>query len=431
MKIIKEEILEDMLTKNCINKTQHGFLPKRSCVTNLLTFLEETTKNIDEGTPTDVVYLDFSKAFDTVPHQRLLIKMTELHVHPSIICWVKNWLHNRAQRVTIGGSESEWLPVTSGVPQGSVLGPILFLLYINDIDDGLTSKIIKFADDTKIYRAINDENDPIELQKDIDRVVDWSTTWQMKFNTSKCKVVHIGRNNTSQTYAMNNNCIESSPGERDLGVTVTEDLSFDTHIANAIKTANKLLGMISRTYDDKSKKNIIQLYKSLVRPHLEYATQIWRPYKQTQINSIEKVQQRATRMITGLGQDPYKVRLQKCNLLSLEMRRLRTDLIQTYKIIHGIDDLPAEELFALPKTTRTRGHRFKLFKQRCRLDVRKYFFSHRVVSEWNNLPEKTVSSATVNEFKTYIRPLLEKHRDNSISHRRLPVPFLTASGRDN
>ena len=340
----------------------------------------------------------------------------------------QNWLGNRSQRVTIRGSPSEWRPVTSGVPQGSVLGPILFLLYINDIDDNLKSHIIKFADDTKIYRPIARENDATELQKDIDTILAWANKWQMKINESKCKIVHMGSKNPNYEYKMDNQLLKSSPGEKDLGVFITNDLNFDHHIAKSVKKANQILGMIARTYDDKSKKNILQLYKSLVRPHLEYASQLWRPYKQTQINMIEKVQRRATKMIKGLSQTSYEERLQKCQLLSLEMRRLRADLIQTFKIMNNIDDLPIEELFSSSKNTKTRGHRFKLFKRHCRLDIRKYFFSQRVANEWNSLPGEVVNSVTVNQFKTRIRPLFEKHRDHTISQRRLSFPILTASG---
>jgi len=429
--IIKQEILEDILSHNSLYQTQHGFLPKKSCVTNLLSFLEDVTKNVDGGTPIDTIYLDFTKAFDTVPHKRLLIKMADMNINHTVIKWVQNWLTNRAQRVTIRGAPSEWLPVTSGVPQGSVLGPILFLIYINDIDKGLTSKLLKFADDTKIFRAIKKESDCVELQRDINNIMEWSNKWQMKFNTTKCKVVHIGTKNPNHQYTMDENPLQSSQGEKDLGVTINQDLSFDTHIANAVKKANQILGMIWRTYDDKSMKNILQLYKSLVRPHLEYATQVWRPYKQTQINLIEKVQRRATRMIRGLNRVTYEERLRKCHLLSLEMRRLRTDLIQTFKIMHQIDDLPSDEMFIKSRTTRTRGHSLKIYKQHCRLDVRKHFFSQRIINEWNNLPGAIVNSGTINEFKTKLKPLLEKHRDNIISHRRLPVPFLTASGVDS
>ena len=425
-RLLKEEMVNELTSRGTLNPTQHGFLPKKSCVSNLLSCLEYVTQSIDNKIPVDLIYLDFSKAFDKVPHQRLLLKMESLGIAPMILRWVKNWLSGRQQRVTIKGTPSRWLPVISGVPQGSVLGPILFLIYINDIDDGVTSKIIKFADDTKLYQKIRSPEDSIALQDSINTTVEWCNKWQMEFNPTKCKVVHIGYNNPCSAYTVGGQDIVKSTKESDLGVTIAEDLSFDLHVANSVKKANQILGLIARTYDDKSPKNILQLYKSLVRPHIEYATQIWRPYKQGQINLIEGVQRRATRMIEGLGGVPYRQRLKRCNLISLEMRRLRSDLIQVFKIISGIDDIPINDLFTITQT-RTRGHQHKLYKKHCRLDARKYFFSQRIINEWNSLPEEIVNSLSVNEFKAKLQPLIEKHRDTFISQRRLPVPFLTAS----
>ena len=303
--ILKEEILDTLETNNQLRETQHGFLPNKSCVTNILTFLEYTTRNIDDSSSVDAIYLDFSKAFDTVPHRRLLIKMGSLGIDTKTILWVESWLKLRAQRVIIRGTKSEWRPVTSGVPQGSVLGPLLFLIYINDIDEGLTSKIIKFADDTKLYRRVVCREDQLQLQRDIDQIHGWSNTWQMSFNPFKCKALHFGKKNPCNTYTIAGESIENVSQERDLGVLIRDDLDWDAHVAKVVSKANSVLGMIWRTYECKSMKNIIQLYKTLVRPHLEYAVQAWRPYKQHHIDEIEKVQKRATRMITGFKELAY------------------------------------------------------------------------------------------------------------------------------
>ena len=331
--------------------------------------------------------------------------------------------------MVLRGATSEWLPVTSGVPQGSVLGPLLFLIYINDIDDNLDSSLVKFADDTKIYRRINSNQDAQKLQDDINTMQSWSERWQMKFNPEKCKCVHFGHGNPGFTYKIQGREIESVMQERDLGVLVQGDLDWDSQVAKAVSQGNRILGLIYRTYDDKSAKNILQLYKSLVRPHLEYATQAWRPHKQKHIDLLENVQRRATRMITEYRNMTYEKRLEKSGLLSLEMRRLRADLIQVYKILHGIDDIPTETLFQKSESTQTRGHNLKLYKKHSRLDVRKFFFSQRIISEWNALPSEIVNSGSVNEFKNRIEPLFNKVRSHRTSQRRLPAPLLTASDR--
>ena len=228
---------------------------------------------------------------------------------------------------------------------------------------------------------------------------------------------------------MNGQEIGNSVRERDLGVQIEENLDWEAQVGKAVTRANKILGMIWRTYDNKSMKNIIQLYKSLVRPHLEYAMQIWRPYKQKHVNLLEGVQRRATRMIDKLRQLTYDERLRRTSLLSLEARRQRADLIQVYKILHNIDDIPGNTLFPI-NTGRTRGHNLRLKKEYSRLDVRKYFFSQRIVNEWNALPPDVVNSGSVNEFKNRIKPLFDSIRSHSISLRRLPAPLMTASARD-
>jgi hypothetical protein len=179
--IIRDSIVNHLDRNKLIYKTQHGFVKGRSCLTNLLEFLEDVTEYVDQGSPVDVIYLDFQKAFDKVPHQRLLKKVQALGINGTVYTWIEDWLKNRTQRIQFGGDSSNWTSVLSGVPQGSVLGPILFLIYINDIDDGIESKILKFADDTKLYRRITSEEDVTKLQEDLATLCKWSREWLMLF----------------------------------------------------------------------------------------------------------------------------------------------------------------------------------------------------------------------------------------------------------
>ena len=172
--IIRDHMMDFLIKHKLINPSQHGFLKARSCLTHLLCFFEEITKWVDEGSPVDVIYLDFQKAFDKVPHQRLILKLKSHGMGNSIINWIEQWLKDRRQRVVVDGEVSSWKPVLSGVPQGSVLGPILFLIYINDLEEGVTGNILKFADDTKLFRKVKEIGDKQKLQDDIDKLVKWS-----------------------------------------------------------------------------------------------------------------------------------------------------------------------------------------------------------------------------------------------------------------
>ena len=212
-RLIKDHMVDFLVKHNLLNSSQHGFLKARSCLTNMLCFLEEITKWIDVGSPVDIIYLDFQKAFDKVPHQRLLLKLKAHGIGDSITDWIEQWLTDRRQRVVVYGEVSNWKSVLSGVPQGSVLGPILFLIYINDLDDSITSNILKFADDIKLFRKLNTDGDKQHLQNDLDRLVKWSEKWQILFNFGKCKCLHTGHGNLDVNYKI---------GDTVLGTTVKE-----------------------------------------------------------------------------------------------------------------------------------------------------------------------------------------------------------------
>ena len=223
-KILRDKIVSFLDNHNLILNSQHGFRNNRSCLTNLLEFFDDIYVNWDAKIPSDIIYLDFQKAFDTVPHTRLIKKLNAHGIGNSLCSWICDWLTERKQRVVINGESSRWLEVNSGVPQGSVLGPTLFLIYINDLDCGLKSKIAKFADDTKLGGKANNLVDCENIQSDLDRLTQWSEKWQMKFNTDKCKVMHIGSQNIKYDYKMNDKILQKVREEKDLGVIINNDL---------------------------------------------------------------------------------------------------------------------------------------------------------------------------------------------------------------
>ena len=298
---IRDHMMDFLIKHKLLNPSQHGFLKAKSCLTNLLCFLEEITKWVDDGSPVDVIYLDFQKAFDKVPHQRLIRKSKSHGMGNNIINWVEQWLTYRRQRVVEDGEVSSRKSVLRGVPQGSVLGPILFLVYINDLEEGETGHILKFADDTKLLRIVKEIGDKQNLQDYIDKLVKWSEKWQMLFNFGKCKCLHTGPENTGMNYEMGGTILSKPVKEKGLVVTMNANMkvSEQCRIA-ASRGINQVLGMIQRNITYKEKSLMIPLYKALVSPHLEYCIQAWGPHLRKYIDMLEQIQRRATKLISGL-----------------------------------------------------------------------------------------------------------------------------------
>ena len=404
--IIVDKISEHLESNNLIKDSQHGFRRGRSCLTNLLEFFHHMFSTYDKSRAVDILYLDFKKAFDKVPHKRLMNKVRSLGITDEVGDWIEDWLRNRKQRVIINGASSDWRNVTSGVPQGSVLGPLLFIIYINDLDLNLTSKISKFADDTKM--GINAENDSEirNLQRDLEKLGDWSQKWLMPFNVEKCKVMHIGYRNTNAEYKLLGKKIESCNQEKDLGVTISKDLQFSKHCIDVEKKAQKLLGYIKRQFITRKKETILTLYNALVRPHLEYAVQFWSPYLRKDIERLESVQARATKLIPSIRHLGYQRRLDRLNLYSLEKRRLRGQLIETFKILKGISKIDHNILFTL-SSNQTRTNGWKLELKRFNTSHCGNFFSYKIPSLWNRLPANVVNSTTINQFKSSLDKIID------------------------
>jgi hypothetical protein len=367
-------------------------------MTNLLEFSHQLTELLDENHAIDVLYLDFQKAFDKIPHKRLILKLKSCSIDGLLLEWIENWLTDRKQRVVQRGDSSDWTGVSSGVPQGSVLGPILFSIYINDIQSDLLSKVFKFADDTKVMSIVDRINLTSTLMTDISKIEKWSEDWLMPFNLDKCKILHFGKNNPNMIYKLNSVTLESSEEEKDLGVLVNVNSKKSNQCSKTVKSANKVLGLIARNITSRDKSIMLPLYKTLVRPILDYCIQIWKPYLKSDIKMLESPQKRFTKMVRGLKRFKYKDRLKKLGLTTLETRHLRCDLLTTYKIFHEHININPNILFK--RNTRiSRGHCFKLFKKYNRLEITKQSFANRVVDFWNELPGELVTVSTINMFK--------------------------------
>jgi hypothetical protein len=256
--------------------------------------------------------MDFQKCFDTVPHRRLLHKLQGYGINNQIIQWITEFLIGGKQRVSVECTFSEWMNVLSGIPQGSVLGPLLFVIYINELPKIVKSTTYLFADDTKIFRSINSPEDTKILQEDLDKLQEWSNTWLLKFHPNKCKRMTIGRQteNTKFTYILDQGStihqLENVDHEKDIGVIIDANVEFDKHINAKINKANSMFSIIRRSFQFLSPQNFIPLYKSLVRSHLDYASSVWNPYKQKHIDALENVQRRATRQLPTLSKLLYE-----------------------------------------------------------------------------------------------------------------------------
>ena len=280
-----------------------------------------------------------------------------------------------------------------------MLGPLLFIIYINDLDSGIISDISKFADDTKIGKVINSVDDTKDLQEDLDRLSMWARKWQMEFNVDKCKTLSLG-NGSKAEYYLNNKLIAKTECERDLGVLISRDLKPRQQCIEARNKANRMLGFIKRSVSNRTPTVILQLYLALVRPHLDYAVQFWSPHHQVDIDRLERVQKSMTKLIPVIRNRSYEERLAKLNLHSLKRRRARGDMIEVYKWFSGINKGDLNDVLRLACQDRTRNNGYKLDKFRFRRDVGKYWFSNRVADLWNRLPSSVVGAGTLNCFKS-------------------------------
>ena len=398
---IRDAIQEHMEIYKLYSHCQHGFRKGKSCATQLLRVMDDFSKLIDNGKSFDTLYLDFRKAFDAVPHERLLIKLNAYGITGQLHKWVSSFLKHRKQYVRMGKEHSEKHVITSGIPQGSILGPILFLIFINDLPENIESICHVFADDTKIY---NTTENKATLQNDLNKLYEWSEKWQLSFNASKCKCIHYGSKNPKYTYKIesNNNShdIATASEEKDLGVVFDSTLKFDIHINNIVTKANQTLGIIKRNFNYFDNDVFLQLYKALVRPHLEYAQSVWSPYLKRQQTLIENVQRRATKLVPYLTKLSYKERLEKLKLPSLRYRRIRGDLIQVFKFCKELKtSQEPNHILNFSDYNNTRGHDLKLIKEHYETNIRKFSFSQRVVNYWNILDTNTVTAVDTDTFK--------------------------------
>ena len=403
--ILKEQWTKYLENENILSKEQYGFREKRSCVTNLLSFYSRVIEMTQERHGwVDCIYLDLKKAFDKVPHRRLIWKLEEMGgLTGRNIAWMRNYLDGREMRTIVKGETSDWRNVTSGVPQGSVLAPIMFLIYINDMPKEIKSYMSLFADDAKLLRKIEKLNDCEALQEDLNRIMEWSRKWEMEFNVNKCHVMEIGISEARPTwkYTMGMEEIKKVHEEKDLGVTIQDNLKPEKHIGKIFGDTYRMLRNIRVAFHYMDKEMMKKILTTMIRPKLEYAAVIWSPHMKKDINKLERIQRTATKMVPELEVLDYEERLKEMGLPSLRQRRERGDMITIYKLLNKLEVIDNSTL--LQRETgdnrQTRGHSRKLKKGRCLKDTKKHSFPQRSIEAWNNLPEEIVTAKCVHKLK--------------------------------
>ena len=372
-KLVRNRLMS--LCKHKLNPSQHGFLPAKSCTTQMIPFIDNLAITLNDISPTDVIYFDFAKAFDSVNHDIILSKLkSKFHIDGILLKFLVNYLKDRKQLVVIGGSKSSVLPVLSGVPQGSILSPLLFVLFIDDLPDNISqgTNITLYADDTKIWRKITCHRDELILQHDINTLNTWSKKNKMNFHPKKCKVLTVtSSHNLSYrlpcdrfVYCLDNECLDYVDSEKDLGVYVTSKLNWREHVKYLCSKANRMLGLIQRSchfVKDTTQKRI--LYLALSSSQFNHCSPVWRPNTVALFNKIERVQVRAIKWILSEQGTTYSsiIYFKKCRDLDLLPLKLRLDLFSIllfHKIIHKTVaiDLPAYIRLA-PETSLRSSHK--------------------------------------------------------------------------
>ena len=315
--------------------------------------------------------------------------------------WIKCFLTDRQQQVIINGDINSLTSVTSGIPQGTVLTPLLFLCYINDITKDISPSIKLYADDVLIYNIINSEEDCVKLQNDLNILNEWAMTWKMFFNPTKCEFLRVTnkKNTINFQYFIQSTSIREVQQAKYLGVTINNNLSWSDHITNISNKANSVVGFLRRHFNQCLTKTKSALYLSLVRPILEYT--VWAPHYHTDIYQLEAVQRRTARFAMNCYNHHQSITkmLHSLEWSTLVKRRNHSKIIMMYKIVHKIVHIQPDIPITYSNAVNTRGHHLKMLQLATRVDAYLYSFFPSAVKLCNSLPSNLIESPSLDNFK--------------------------------
>ena len=403
--------LHNFLTENSIlTEEQFGFRPGRSTEDQLLLTYNFISLHWDSGHIVDLILYDFSKAFDTVSHTVLLQKLRHIGLRGQILAWLQEFLTGRTLQVVVKGMLSSPKDVESGVPQGSILGPVLFLIYINHIASDLQCQYKIFADDLKIFMCISSSaTDTQHFQSDIDLLHSTAASWGLSMNLKKCAAMRFQRRfhpTQRPVYYLNNYPLPWKSSHTDLGIIVDDSLRFHEQARVGARKASGVVHSFLNATLCRDPDFMLHILQTHIRPVLEYASVVWNTGYKEDVRKLEAVQRLWTRHTRGLEDMGYRERLRALNLYSIKGRLLRADLLKCWKIFHGQCPIKPADLWDIATDSRTRGNRYKIKIRRCQLDTRARFFSERVAAEWNLLPDWVVGSASIAGFKSALSEVL-------------------------
>ena len=419
-KVVRGKMVKFMEEHNKFNNNQHGFRSGRSCLSELIAHYDEIIELLEHGIPVDTVYLDFSKAFDKVDHHRLLQKLSETGIGGKLGRWIQSFLTKRKQSVLVNNQFSEEVDVVSGVPQGSVLGPLLFVIMINDIDETVKeAKIRCFADDTRATKGVGNVKQASELQTDLEEIYDWASKNKMEFNNKKFELMRYRLSTnpiqscTSYTDSTGN-IIQEKENIKDLGVIMSNDASFKTHVKKVTDSLRNIAAWILRTFRTRDKQALLTAWKTLALPIHDYCSQLWSPYSEGEKRQLELIQWNFIRKISEVQSDDYWEALKKLGLNSLERRRDRYRIIYLWKTMEGLVPSLGLESTWNPRRGRTIKPVEVLRKAPTWVkQAKSHAFKHESVRMWNLLPigVRNTTQVSTDTFKYRLDKYLTSIKD--------------------